>query len=363
MFTLTTLAFISLSSLTCINAQIPLISQIYPWPYNVPPQVDTSTTARGVQIGINQCNSTTQNQNSLCINAVVNSLSDFCLYAPPSPNSTIADTEGEEVAWCTKSGYGTRILPDSALLGVQAIKTPDYLEIIGAINQPLINIAAGDTGGELDPHGADGRGNPIGALMYSTAFSANGTFEQIIEWNIFLGGNVFCIKVCNPASPNAAQLCLNTYDRIGCAYNMPANYNALNGTFQSCLGDDQLPVGTYVANGITSTYQQPAEGLGPITSIPYTAAIPASSSCTPFSSADLYLAGKSLASVSSASASASSTSVAHTASTSSHPSSKGPSSSSSSSTPKPSGASNNLINLRSLVAVILTTTLGLIISI
>ena len=39
----------------------------------------------------------------------------------------------------------------------------------------------GDEGGELDPHGADGNGNPIGGLVFSSAF---GTLEQIHEWTV-----------------------------------------------------------------------------------------------------------------------------------------------------------------------------------
>jgi len=82
-------------------------------------------------------------------------IADFCLWAPATPDSTIADTEGEEVAWCTKPGRGTRIIPPNALTGVQFMKTPDYLQVVGFIDQTLINIQQGDSGGELDPHGAD----------------------------------------------------------------------------------------------------------------------------------------------------------------------------------------------------------------
>jgi hypothetical protein len=80
---------------------------------------------------------------------------DFCLWAPAKPNSIIADTEGEEVAWCTKPGRGTRIIPPNALTGVQFMRTPDYLQVVGYIDQTLINLEKGDSGGELDPHGAD----------------------------------------------------------------------------------------------------------------------------------------------------------------------------------------------------------------
>lgn len=40
---------------------------------------------------------------------------------------------------------------------------------------------------EEDPHGADGRGNPLGSLIFSNGFPSNngnnGTFQQVIEWH------------------------------------------------------------------------------------------------------------------------------------------------------------------------------------
>jgi hypothetical protein len=80
---------------------------------------------------------------------------DFCLWAPSIPNSLIADTEGETVAWCTKPGRGTRLIPAGALTGVQFMKTPDYLQVVGFIDQTKIDMAGTDSGGEMDPHGAD----------------------------------------------------------------------------------------------------------------------------------------------------------------------------------------------------------------
>jgi hypothetical protein len=78
------------------------------------------------------------------------------LFAPPEPNATIADTEGIEVVWCTKKGYGTRIIPDGTLLGLQVLKNNDYTMITGFIDQTKINIQAGDPGGELDSGAQDG---------------------------------------------------------------------------------------------------------------------------------------------------------------------------------------------------------------
>lgn len=80
---------------------------------------------------------------------------DFCLWAPIDPNSSVGVVEGEMVAWCTKPGRGTRVIPAGTLQGVQFMKTPDYVQVVGFIYQTKINLAAGDDGGEMDPHGAD----------------------------------------------------------------------------------------------------------------------------------------------------------------------------------------------------------------
>ncbi|KAG5642763.1 hypothetical protein DXG03_002142 [Asterophora parasitica] len=171
----------------------------------VPYKVDTEPhLIRGAQTGYNICNSTTQNQDSLCQTSFINSIDDFCLWAPIDPNSIVGDIEGEMVA-------------------------------------------------------------------------------------CFIGGNAFCIKACDPAGPNAAHYCEHIFDRIGCAYNAPNN--ARNGTFESCLGDNQDFPGTYVGeDGATTTYRQPPESLGPITTMPYTARVPASSECVPYKSEELYAA-------------------------------------------------------------------------
>jgi len=355
---LSTVLIAAAAAVTLVRAQavtgtfpaVPLASKHFAYPSGVPYQADTDTgLIRGGQAGYNLCNSTTEGQNSLCQTSFVNAVDDFCLWAPPKPNSTIADTEGEEVAWCTKPGRGTRLIPAGALYGVQFMRTPDYLQVVGFIDQRYINIQDGDFGGELDPHGADLRGNPLGGLMYSNGWSNgnNNSYTQVIEWNNFMGGNQFCIKVCNPAGANAANYCQHIYDRIGCAYNSPNN--AQNGTFEACLGDDQDFPGIYTVNGQVMTYSQPPESLGPITTLPYTPRVPASSSCVQYTSSVLYAA---LASVTPAPGNLPSTSPSGTATGSgSNPTNKPSSSGSSSSgSSKPSNDASVVV-MSGLVSV------------
>jgi len=103
----------------------------------------------------------------------------------------------------------------------------------------------------------------------------------------FMGSNTFCFKACDPSNPNAAKFCEHIYDRIGCAYNAPSS--AQNGTFESCLGDNQDFPGIYTdSTGATLTYTQPPESLGPIPPLTWTARVPNSSSCVQHQSSELF---------------------------------------------------------------------------
>ncbi|KAI0760536.1 hypothetical protein C8Q74DRAFT_1208082 [Fomes fomentarius] len=255
-------------------------------PSNAPKQSEEGQT------GTNQCGSG-QNQTSMCQNLYINSLDDFCLFAPPEPGaaSTIGDTERIEVAWCIKGGHGTRVIPDGTIQGAHFVQTPDYVQVTGAGDLTKINIPSGDTGGELDPHGADGNGNPIGGLVFSSAF---GNLQQIHEWTNFMSDSEFCIRACKDG-PNAPALCQHIYDVMGCMWNMPGNYAA--GSFDSCKGDSGEPMGVYG----TSTFHQG----DPVTPDAHTA--PATTSCNVVTSIGNGLAVSGVSSSTTASGSASTT--------------------------------------------------------
>ncbi|KAG1729129.1 hypothetical protein EDB19DRAFT_1897282 [Suillus lakei] len=253
--------FVALSLVLSGYAQSPTYSATY-LPTNAPYQSEQGQT------GYNNC-TTGYNQTSECQNAYVNTVQDWCVWAPPQPgpDSVIGNTEQIEVAWCMQSGYGTRLIPDGSITGAHVVVTPDYVQVTGVGNLTNINIPAGDGGGELDPHGADGNGNPIGGLVFSSAF---GALEQIHEWTNFVSADQFCFRACKPAV-NAPTMCQHIYDVMGCEWNMPANYSS--GVFEQCLGDSAEPMGVYG----TSTFYQGE----PVT--PSAGTIPPSSSCTFFS--------------------------------------------------------------------------------
>ncbi|KAF9048889.1 carbohydrate-binding module family 13 protein [Panaeolus papilionaceus] len=218
------------------------------------------TKSQEGQTGINNCGGGSS-QNSQCQTAWVNSASDFCLFGPPRL-APVGDTEREAVAYCTKSGRGTRTMPNGTLQGVHFVKTPEYVQVTGVGNFTKINVPKGDSGGEMDNRGADGKGNPIGGLLYGNSF---GSGLQFHEWTTFLSDGEFCVRACVGA--RAKQLCNHIYDVMGCYWNIPANYN--RNQYEECDGNAATPMGVYG----TSTWYQ---GVSP-TPGPHSA--PASSNC------------------------------------------------------------------------------------
>ncbi|KAH7099229.1 carbohydrate-binding module family 13 protein [Auriculariales sp. MPI-PUGE-AT-0066] len=166
------------------------------------------------QYGTNQCG-TNSTSSANCQNVYINSIDDFCLWAPP--------TTGEVGAQEQK--------------GVHFVKTPTYVQISGVGDFTKVHIPKGDYGGELDPHGPTAMGNPIGALVYGNVHGSN---IQYHEWSSFISEKEFCFRAClGPMQPKTARTSTT-----------PANYDA--GVFESCKGDETLPAGVYG----TSTWTQ-----------------------------------------------------------------------------------------------------------
>ena len=77
----------------------------------------------------------------------MNSLSDFCIWSSPKPNDTIANSEQYEVAYCTQPGHGARSIPPGSITGAQWLYAPNYIQVVGYINQSQVSLFAGDEGG------------------------------------------------------------------------------------------------------------------------------------------------------------------------------------------------------------------------
>jgi hypothetical protein len=270
------------------TSPLPLTDYHYTYP-NVPEQVNPFPVGRGPQSGYNICNSTTEGPNSLCQTMFVNGIDDFCLWGSPVSNGLIGNVEAQVVAYCTKPGHGTRVMPPGTLTSVQFMRTPGYIQVTGQFNQVGIGLDPTDYGGELDPHGADLAGNPLGGLIFSDSLpTTNGTITQVQNWSNFVGSNLFCIKACDN-SIVSPDYCENIFDLIGCDYNMPSSAYTTSDSFTDCQGDLQMPPGEYLSGTETVTWKQPAS-LSPSTTLPWQPSIPASSSCTTYQSAQLYAA-------------------------------------------------------------------------
>ncbi|KNZ79040.1 hypothetical protein J132_04740 [Termitomyces sp. J132] len=190
---------------------------------------------------------TSINQTSFARLLTVNSIDDFCLFAPPSL-SNISDSETFEVAWCTQQRNNARLIPDGTLTGVSFLKTDAYIQVYGYGDFTKLNIPEGDFGGELDPHGAFGSGNPIGGNITS---NITGSDENFAEWMDY---DQFCLRVCTSANStySAAQMCWHELDEMGCGFVMPGNYN-FNGTFETCDADVAYPPGWYPTATVSGT--------------------------------------------------------------------------------------------------------------
>ncbi|KAK0548344.1 hypothetical protein OC845_003616, partial [Tilletia horrida] len=201
--------------------------------HNLPHKTDD---ARG-QVGVNDCIKTygSSNAGADCQTAVINSAAEFCLWAPRS-SANIGDEEGEVVAYCTKSGFGTRLIPSGTIKGVQFRKTNSYVQVTGKCDCTKINVAPNDEGGELDPHGATGSGNPVGGLVFTNAWSNDKqNYVQIKEWSSFIGYNEFSFRAC--IGNNAADWCPHIYDLQGSEWNHPGRYE--EGIFENCDADNE----------------------------------------------------------------------------------------------------------------------------
>lgn len=206
-------------------------------PANLPAKTDA---AHG-QFGYNDCQKRygASTQKGHCQNIFINSIKDFCLYAPHK-SATIGDSEAKVISYCTKSGYGTRLIPDGTITGAHFLKTPSYVQITGRGDLTKINVAPGDEGGELDPHGATGAGNPVGGLVFTRAFT--GSFQQIHEWQNFISYNEFCFRAC--IGTYAKEWCPHIYDLMGCYWNEPSTRGYHKG-FDQCDGTEGEWPGVY----------------------------------------------------------------------------------------------------------------------
>lgn len=95
------------------------------------------------------------------------------------------------------------------------MKTPSYVQIYGLFDGTKINIQDQDYGGELDPHGAENLGNPIGGNVTSN-ISGQDVFYQ--EWMSFISFDQFCLRICTAEVDGVTVdiMCEHELDVMGC---------------------------------------------------------------------------------------------------------------------------------------------------
>jgi hypothetical protein len=104
--------------------------------------------------------------------------SSSCIFGPPATGQEIGTIEGEVVAWCVQPRNNARVIPDGTFSSVHFVKTPLYWQISGYGDLTKIGIPNQDFGGELDPHGATGAGNPIGGNVTTNATGSDVFYEE-----------------------------------------------------------------------------------------------------------------------------------------------------------------------------------------
>ncbi|KAF8919672.1 hypothetical protein CPB85DRAFT_1429752 [Mucidula mucida] len=188
---------------------------------------------------------TTVNQTSYARLISLNSIDDWCIFAPPEAGVTIGESEAYEVAWCTKARNNARVIPDGTITGASFIKTDFYVQLMAYGDFTKINLQAGDYGGELDPHGASGDGNPVGGNV--TTNVVTGEDLHFEEWMSFISYSQVCFRICTNANGtwDAATMCEHKLDEMGCNFVMPGNYD-FNGTYESCEAEVAYPPGVYI---------------------------------------------------------------------------------------------------------------------
>ncbi|TIB01304.1 hypothetical protein E3P96_02434 [Wallemia ichthyophaga] len=194
------------------------------------------------------------NQTSVARLVSINSIDDFCFFGPKEANVTIGDTEDEQVAWCTKPRNNARVIPDGTITSAHFVKTPAYVQVSGFGDLTKIGVKDADYGGELDPHGATGDGNPVGGNV--TSDIVNGTSISYAEWMEFISYEQFCIRICTASNDTwgAPVMCEHKLDEMGCSFVMPDAGDS--DVFETCDADVAYPPGVYPIDGSYSTFAQ-----------------------------------------------------------------------------------------------------------
>ncbi|TIB96283.1 hypothetical protein E3Q18_03207 [Wallemia mellicola] len=253
------------------------------WDANAPDVVASGTM--GVTNPPAPTMGTDVNQSSEARLVSINSIDDFCFFGPKEAGKTIGDTEAEQVAWCTQPRNNARVIPDGTITSAHFVKTDAYVQVRAQGDFTKIGVQDGDYGGELDPHGATGDGNPVGGNITSNVSGSDVSYQ---EWMEFLSYNQVCIRACIAGNETFGTpvMCEHKLDEMGCDFVMPGSNDE---GFDTCEGDVAYPPGVYPVDGGFSTFAQRFTGTYSIDGTPtvYTVGVtetPSAAAFTPSSS-------------------------------------------------------------------------------
>ena len=150
---------------------------------------------------------------SNCQTLIVNGPNNFHIWCSPTPNGSIGDKEAKVIAYCTQNTHGACPIPFGAITGLP-VHPPLMSKLLDSSITLTLSCPSTDSGGELDPHGADLQGDPLGGVVYSNATS-DSTDGSLVHLNVFVGRLwAFLLKNCDN-SITSPDHCLNTYDLVG----------------------------------------------------------------------------------------------------------------------------------------------------
>jgi hypothetical protein len=154
------------------------------------------------------------------------------------------------------NGY-LSLIPDGTIKSAQLLRTPGYIQVSGTWDGTIVNIPLGDDGGEMDPHGPTGEGNPVGGNVTTNMVGGQDVFYE--EWMSFVSDRHFCVRICTAVVDNipTALMCEHELDIMGCNFVMAIPWGADEEGFTECDSEVAAPPGLYPqSDGSYSTFRQ-----------------------------------------------------------------------------------------------------------
>ncbi|KAJ3197634.1 hypothetical protein HK101_002062 [Irineochytrium annulatum] len=138
----------------------------------------------------------------------------FCLLLPAVKGQTVGDSEGSAKAKCfgSASTPGSSKLPDGAIKSAHYVKTAQYHQVTGMIDEDLLGISQSDGGGQYDnaPHGSEPSSGAVPSPF--------NYYVEIVE------SGRYCMRTCTTSGQDESSPCNMHRDTAGCNAVIGGNY-------------------------------------------------------------------------------------------------------------------------------------------